>query len=180
MAGKPIDLKGKTFARLTVLEDVGRYGGGVLWKCQCACGVILNVPAQPLKSGRTKSCGCYRRDSMRQKMTIHGETGSIRYGMLKNAKERANEKNIPFSLTIKDIPEVPEACPILGVPFVSRVNRKTFMPFSPSLDRIIPSLGYTAGNIQIISHRANVIKNDATAEEVMRVALHMQGVTIAK
>ena len=180
MSGKPINIKGKKFARLTVLEDVGRYGGGVLWKCQCECGAILNVAAQPLKSGRTKSCGCYRRDTMRQKMTTHGETGSVRYAMLKNAKERAASKNISFSLTISDIPVIPKLCPILGVPLIVRADNKGFTPLSPSLDRVVPSLGYVIGNIQVISHCANVIKNDATPEEVMLVALYMKGLNTAK
>ena len=41
---------------------------------------------------------------------------------------------------------------------------------SPSLDRIIPSKGYKKGNVVWISTRANAIKQDATPEEVMKVA----------
>lgn len=35
-----------------------------------------------------------------------------------------------------------------------------------SLDKIDPTKGYVEGNVQIISHRANMIKNDATLEEL--------------
>jgi hypothetical protein len=45
---------------------------------------------------------------------------------------------------------------------------------SPTLDRTIPDLGYVPGNIDIISQRANVIKNDATPEEVQMVADYMR------
>jgi hypothetical protein len=41
---------------------------------------------------------------------------------------------------------------------------------SPSLDRIKPELGYVPGNIQVISARANVMKNDATPEELLAFA----------
>ena len=41
---------------------------------------------------------------------------------------------------------------------------------NPSLDRIRPELGYIVGNIAIISMRANLIKQDASAEELRQVA----------
>jgi hypothetical protein len=56
------DLIGQRFGRLTVLEDVGRKYGEVLWKCQCDCGNIVNVVAGGLRSGHTQSCGCYQRE----------------------------------------------------------------------------------------------------------------------
>lgn len=40
----------------------------------------------------------------------------------------------------------------------------------PSLDRIIPSLGYIPGNVVLICVRCNAIKQDATAAEIQRVA----------
>lgn len=43
-------------------------------------------------------------------------------------------------------------------------------PDSPSIDRIIPALGYVKGNVIVVSQRANTIKNNATPEELRRVA----------
>jgi len=45
---------------------------------------------------------------------------------------------------------------------------------SPSLDRLKPHLGYTKGNVAVISDYANRIKQDATPEEVMAVARWME------
>ena len=46
---------------------------------------------------------------------------------------------------------------------------------SPSIDRIIPELGYTKGNIQIISHRANnTIKNNGTIEEHEKIIKYIK------
>lgn len=42
-------------------------------------------------------------------------------------------------------------------------------PASPSLDKIIPSLGYVPGNVRIISARANLLKNDATVDELRAI-----------
>lgn len=74
--------------------------------------------------------------------------------------------------------EVPDFCPMLGC----KLNYEgvgssgwTREDNSPSIDRVDSSLGYTIGNIQIISWRANRIKNDSTPEELMKIALYMQG-----
>ena len=42
--------------------------------------------------------------------------------------------------------------------------------YSPSLDRIDPNRGYTKDNIIVMSYRANRIKNDATKEEIKKLA----------
>ena len=48
---------------------------------------------------------------------------------------------------------------------------------SPSIDRIDSTKGYTKDNIQIISWRANRIKNDSTPEELMQIATYMRNLT---
>lgn len=53
------DLTGQRFGRLVALERlVERSGGRCLWRCRCDCGRELNVRADALRSGNTKSCGC--------------------------------------------------------------------------------------------------------------------------
>ena len=55
-------------------------------------------------------------------------------------------------------------CPILEVPL--EFGTKGNYEFSPSIDRIDNSKGYVKGNIQIISKKANSMKNSASAEEL--------------
>lgn len=58
-----IDLTGQRFGRFLVVEEVGRNKNGyVLWKCLCDCGVIRIVCTASLRSGQTKSCGCYKKE----------------------------------------------------------------------------------------------------------------------
>lgn len=80
-----------------------------------------------------------------------------------NAKDRARKRNIPFNIVVADI-TIPERCPVFDEPMV-RMGR-----YAPSLDRIDPTLGYTKENIQVISRKANLMKNDATREELVRFA----------
>ena len=64
--GKAIlDLKGRKFDRLTVLELLPERNsrGHAVWKCECSCGNIINVVSYSLTSKNTKSCGCIRRET---------------------------------------------------------------------------------------------------------------------
>jgi hypothetical protein len=85
------------------------------------------------------------------------------YKMLAAAKARAKKQGVPFGITADDI-TVPEFCPILGLRLRAGEGKPT--PASPSLDKIIPALGYTLGNIAVISHRANSLKNNASIHEL--------------
>lgn len=87
------------------------------------------------------------------------------------AKARAQRKGVPFSLTLADIPAVPEFCPVLGVRLISETTGRTGpRPFSPALDRIVPALGYVPGNVQWLSHRANCMKSNASPDELRAFA----------
>jgi len=55
-------------------------------------------------------------------------------------------------------------CPLLGVEMIKGIGH--LLQSSPSLDRIIPELGYIKGNVMFISHRANTIKNNLTLDEM--------------
>ena len=73
-------------------------------------------------------------------------------------------KEIPFNLELSDI-VIPEVCPIFKKP-LSPGNGK----YSPSVDRIDPTKGYTKGNIRIISKLANAMKWDSNQEELIAFA----------
>lgn len=83
--------------------------------------------------------------------------------MFRDARKRARRNNIPFDITPEDI-IIPEYCPVLGIKLESQVGKRS--DASPSLDKIIPSLGYIVDNIEVISWRANCLKRDATFEEL--------------
>lgn len=87
--------------------------------------------------------------------------------LLRIARQRAKNKNIPFSLTVEDI-SVPSHCPILGIPLKRSI--KILSDNSPSLERIIPRNGYVPGNVMVVSFRANAVRRDASAKELMRIA----------
>ena len=80
------------------------------------------------------------------------------------AKQRAKKYNLDFDIQESDI-IIPEKCPILEVPII--LGSKDNYEYTPSLDRIDNSKGYVKGNIQVISKKANSMKNSATYQELI-------------
>jgi hypothetical protein len=93
--------------------------------------------------------------------------------MWRSAKMRAKRKNIPFSIDVEDI-AIPETCPVLGIS-LSRAGGKPGHR-SPSLDRIVPEVGYVRGNVRVISHRANTLKLNATVSELEAILTDLRRV----
>lgn len=68
-----LDLIGKKFGRLTVIEKVaGKTKKYSYWKCLCDCGDEKVVEKSSLTSGNTKSCGCYRKEVTARLKYRHG------------------------------------------------------------------------------------------------------------
>lgn len=94
--------------------------------------------------------------------------------MFLNARYRARKYGVPYTLTIDDLPEIPEYCPAIGIKIRHTIGRRVgISDQSPSLDRIDPLKGYVKDNLSIISVKANRIKNNATADELRRIALYV-------
>lgn len=87
------------------------------------------------------------------------------------AKTRAKKQNVEFDLEPSDV-IFPEICPILGIPLIFSEGGRT--DNTPSLDRIIPLKGYVKGNVEIISWKANRLKNNATLEELEKIVKFLQ------
>ncbi len=88
--------------------------------------------------------------------------------LLNSCRRTARILNIDFNLELSDI-VIPEVCPILLEP-ITRIQGKGSVPTNGSIDRVIPELGYTKGNIRVISNRANRMKSDATKDQLLTFA----------
>ena len=149
-----------------------------VWCRQCATVQPLDEfhPAdvyQTTPKGTCKSCMSQRvgissdaiRDAFNAGEWTEKVLRKVKRQLYTRAKYRARDANITFDITPEDI-VIPSHCPALNIPLFIGKDRSN----SPSLDRIVPSKGYTPENIAVISMRANAIKNDATREEIRRVA----------
>ena len=165
------DLTNKTFGRLTVVRLSNSYKKETLWDCICKCSKNIEVSTRNLNSGNTRSCGCLQSDAAIAKNTTHGLSKSVSFSLYHSAKQRSKRLGIPFDIILSDI-QVPEMCPVLGLRLKQGVKNPT--DSSPTLDRIIPKKGYIAGNVKVICDLANRIKQNATAEQIRKVAEYVE------
>jgi len=88
-----------------------------------------------------------------------------------SARRRAVQNDIPFSISPADV-MVPEKCPVLGLLLQPHEGRPS--DSSPTVDRLIPELGYVKGNVSVVSFRANMLKSDGTVEELEAIVRWMR------
>lgn len=85
------DLTGVTFGRLTAVVYLGRKWGqnaGAIWFCRCSCdGNEKEYRATRLHSEHTRSCGCLRVESLRERNRVQSEVGAL--ARVRAAVERA-------------------------------------------------------------------------------------------
>ena len=94
---------------------------------------------------------------------------SVESRMLNRARNRAKAKNELCNLEISDI-KIPEYCPVLGIKLHRHFGKPGGRKDSPALDRIDNTKGYVKGNIWVISHLANMMKNSADKAELLKFA----------
>lgn len=187
-----MDHTGETFGRWIVLRRDTSVKGPARWICRCSCGKEKSVRGCDLRSGTSRSCRCIGGDRFRIiSQFLRGDNNSSRkaalkrHGSILDVKDkwyrrasgisaRCKREKVPFgfksinecALYLKSI--APTHCPIFGFEFED--GDAGFCPKAPSADRIKPNLGYVAGNIQIISFKANSMKANASQEDLVAFA----------
>lgn len=81
--------------------------------------------------------------------------------------------NIPYDMTVDNLYPLPLSCPVFGTPLNWMSEGKGTSHDHPTIDRMVPELGYVNGNVQIISNRANRLKNNASLGEIEAIFRYM-------
>lgn len=95
---------------------------------------------------------------------------------LASLKLKCKKRWIPFDLDLSDL-EIPEFCPAIGIKLRQQfggTKNGYAEDDSPSLDKLIPELGYTKGNVRVVSNLANRIKSNATIAQIEGVLAYMK------
>lgn len=91
---RKIDILGKRFERLEVVEEYGKdKWGQIVWRCICDCGKEVFSGGSNLRRGKVKSCGCYSRDMHKDKFKLHGLYGTPTYNIWKGVVNRCYQKS---------------------------------------------------------------------------------------
>lgn len=94
--GAFINLVGKNYGNLKVLNRIGTKKDTPLWLCICECGNYIHVTTRSLRTGNTKSCGCLHRQqliSRNKENKKHGCSDDRLYGIWHGMKQRCMDPN---------------------------------------------------------------------------------------
>jgi hypothetical protein len=77
------DLIGQRFSRLVVVAEAGRTPAKqTLWLCRCDCGGTATPVTTKLRMGRTRSCGCLKRELIAEMATKNGLSSGGRHALM--------------------------------------------------------------------------------------------------
>lgn len=147
----------QTFNMLTVLsKDTTNTKSSIKFWCKCKCGTIKSIYGTALRSGGTKSCGCWKKEigalrfKTMDRSNTHGFYGTKTYRAWAAMKTRCNgrsEKDFK-SYKGKGITVCPE-----WQSFQSFLDDMGIKPDGLSLDRINNNLGYYKENCRWATNR---------------------------
>lgn len=184
-----VDWTGRQFNRWTVLARMpGRRGKDQAWLCRCACGTEKAVLAHNMKTGVSKSCGCYAREFASSNgkkggsRPLPGNTGS-RNALLCRTKAQARNRGLVFALTSEEAFALYAAncfyCEAAPAQKCIGWRSARTLPFIYNgIDRIDSTQGYLPGNVVSCCGKCNQAKNDFTLAQfeawIEQVYLTMQ------
>ena len=131
------------------------------------CKEVKNINEfvyRPDRHKYRKECKLCRNGRERTNYEKHRKTKPFLHRCTR-AKTRATSLNVPFDLTPDYLESIwTGKCAV----FETEINLATERnnESAAELDRIIPKLGYTIGNVCWLSRRANRLKNNAALEEL--------------
>lgn len=181
-----IDLTGKKYGRLTVKSRAPNYTDKkrktkACWNCQCDCGTLKIVRSGDLRSGRTKSCGCWNSEKTKAfniltKTKVFYDTFSV---VWQSYKRGARSRGLEFLLDKKEFLKLTQQnCYYCGIEprqeRKPRVKTKSNSFVYNGIDRLNSSLGYTTVNCVSCCKHCNYMKRDMSyddfIEKVKRIA----------
>ena len=159
-----IDLTGKKFGKLTVIER--SFNGNfnqTRWLCKCDCGNEVIVQSENLRNGVTKSCNCLRGEFNK----LNPGLSSMRMAMM-NYKNGAKTRRLKYNLTEEQFKEITQQdCYYCGAEPNNKSEHKGHngIYIYNGLDRIDNKKGYTIDNVVPCCWICNIAKHNLTLQE---------------
>lgn len=184
---KRLDLAGQKFGYLTVVKFEYVKNGRTYWDCLCSCGKKKIVNSNLLVSGKTKSCGCFRKEQSSKAFTTHGGSPTNK-SISKLSRDLYNRW---ISMRVRCTPSFWKKRPTYtGVNYSPlwetfegfRDNQPEGDIFAPNLvlSRIGDQGDYTPENCRWITNRENTLEMHSLRENKHRLTTGELAVSVAR
>lgn len=175
-----VDRTGQRFGRLVAISRDARRGKQAYWLCQCDCGRRKVIGSNPLRCGRTISCGCFKNRGPRKMYKCHLPQGQSALNALLNSYSGAAKgRGLEWGLSREQFDEmVGGACFYCGQPpsLIKKVSRNGHI-LRNGLDRVDNAIGYTTDNVVTCCHVCNHAKHTMSSDDfvawIKRAAAHL-------
>lgn len=182
---KRLELTGKKFGRLNVVHYSKTDKG---WICNCDCGNCVTINTNNLTSGKSKSCGCLRKEitAKRMKQQNHANKKKVGEGsmscLINRYKFDAKKRELEWNLTREQFKLLTSSdCVYCGVK-PSRIikgARSNGEYLFNGIDRIDSNLGYIPTNTVSCCEKCNYAKREMSFNEfkewIERVFFNLKG-----
>lgn len=172
-----VNLEGQTHFKLKVVDIAERRGTHTYWNCICECGNKVVVRGSAITSGKAKSCGCFRSESVAKTNTNRrnpepwlAEMNIYKYHL---SVDRPNRRGLAttWALTVEEYKSLsvsdcfycglsPSSMPYLGYLRKAGVKRS-------GIDRVDNYNGYSIENCVPCCAACNREKGTRTQEEFL-------------
>ena len=88
----------RTYGKLTVIGEIKEKVDNKTARkfiCECSCGNTVNVSIYSIVNKDSTSCGCFRKQKLKELRTTHNKAGNREYNCWHNMKRRIYEKDNP-------------------------------------------------------------------------------------
>lgn len=83
-----VDLTNQRYGRLTIIKYAYSKNDRKYWHCKCDCGNEKVISSHDIRLGRTKSCGCLKKENSANMLRTHGATDTRLYHIWCSMKQR--------------------------------------------------------------------------------------------
>lgn len=156
-----IDLTGKRFGKLKVVNFIGIDNRGTSWKLQCDCGNYTIRLSSNFKKKHKQSCGCVSKNPGKKKAGFER--------LFKDYKASAFRRGYEFKISkilFKKLTN--ELCYYCNSSPSPRYLKQTVHTLlANGLDRIDSNAGYTPNNVVTCCSRCNIAKNKLNQKDFL-------------
>lgn len=159
---------GEKFGKLKIIGYSGYYerpsGSKIkLYLCKCDCGNEVVIRSDRLKSGNTKSCGCYIIEKNKKRILPNNKSAINQ--IIKTYKRNADKRNIFWDLSFEQVEQIiKKPCYYCG-----QKSSNKYMDFEYNgIDRVNNNIGYKIENVVSCCKICNIAKHDMSKEDFIK------------